>query len=129
MGPRAGLELREDVADVALDRLFREEEALADLAVHEAVADELEHFDLAGGRFLLRNLRPGGHRDHLGNRHPPGRDLLEAPRVLLVAGKDLGALCSVHCTGYRPPARGALARTGHMRTTRLRRRRSDSGSR
>ena len=37
---------------MALDRLLREEEPLADLAVHEAVGDQLEHLDLAGGRLL-----------------------------------------------------------------------------
>ncbi len=38
VGPGTGLELREQVAHVRLDRLLREEEALADLAVDEAVA-------------------------------------------------------------------------------------------
>ena len=36
-----------------LDRLLREEEALADLAVHEPVRDELQDLDLAHRRFLL----------------------------------------------------------------------------
>ena len=48
MRPGAGLQLCEQVADVRFDRLFREEEAFADLAVHETVADELQNLDLAG---------------------------------------------------------------------------------
>ncbi|WP_325115893.1 hypothetical protein [Gaiella sp.] len=36
-----------------LDRLLRQEELLADLAVHEAVRDELEHLDLTRRRLLL----------------------------------------------------------------------------
>ena len=46
VGPAAGLQLREQVAHVRLDRLLRKEEALADLAVDEAVSDELQHLDL-----------------------------------------------------------------------------------
>jgi len=40
------LKLREQVPDMRLDCLFREEETLSDLAVDETVRDELEHFDL-----------------------------------------------------------------------------------
>ena len=53
MGPRAGRELRQEMPDVALDRLLGEEEPLADLAVHEAVGDELEHLDLTRGEALM----------------------------------------------------------------------------
>ena len=40
------------MADVGLHGLLREEEALADLAVHEPVGDELQDLDLAGRRVL-----------------------------------------------------------------------------
>ena len=48
MGSAARLKLRQQVADVRLDRLLGEEEPLADL-VDEPVGDELEQLDLAGG--------------------------------------------------------------------------------
>src|SRR5260221_3646406 len=54
-GVRGGLrpapqaELREDVADVVLDGLATDEEAVGDLGVRETEAEELEHF-----RFALR---------------------------------------------------------------------------
>jgi len=41
VGSAARLELREQVPDVGLDGLLRQEETLADLAVHEPVGDEL----------------------------------------------------------------------------------------
>ena len=52
MGSAARLKLRQQVADVRLDRLLGEEEPLADLTVDETVRDELENLDLAGGRLL-----------------------------------------------------------------------------
>jgi len=48
VGSAARLKLREQVAHMRLDGLLREEEALADLAVHEPVGDELQNLDLAG---------------------------------------------------------------------------------
>ena len=48
MRARARLELREEVPDVGLDRLLREEQALADLPVHEAVCDEQDILDVTG---------------------------------------------------------------------------------
>jgi len=47
VGSASRLKLREQMPNVGLDGLFREEEALTDLTVHEAVRDELEHLDLA----------------------------------------------------------------------------------
>ena len=47
------LELRQQMANMRLDRLLGEEQALADLAVHEAVGDQLEHLDLTRRRLLL----------------------------------------------------------------------------
>ena len=46
VGSTSCLKLRQQVADVRLDRLFGQEESLADLAVHETVGDELENLDL-----------------------------------------------------------------------------------
>ena len=68
MGARARLELREEVPDVGLDRLLRKEQPLADLAVHEAVGDELEHLDLAHRRLLLELAKRALERDHLRRR-------------------------------------------------------------
>src|SRR3954454_19977086 len=44
--PRVGLELREDVPHVALDRLLRDEEPLRDVGVGHAVREELEDLPL-----------------------------------------------------------------------------------
>ena len=46
VGSTSRLKLREQVAHMRLDRLLREEEALADLTVHEPVGDELQNLDL-----------------------------------------------------------------------------------
>ena len=97
MGPAAGLELREQVPDMALDCLLREEETNADLTVDEAVGDQLQHFDLAGGQLLLQLLKGSLERNDLRHRGVPAcRNRLEASRVLPVAGQDLVALCGVH---------------------------------
>ena len=105
VGPGAGLQLREQMAHVRLDRLLREEEALADLAVDEAVSDELQHLDLAHRRLLLELAHRRGERDHLGGPvwRPPGSSRLEAATVIHVAGQDLFALSSVHGPGIGLP--------------------------
>jgi hypothetical protein len=95
----SGLELGEQVANVGLDRLLREEEALADLAVDETVGDELEHLDLAHGRLLLELARRRLERDHLGAlvAPVPARGyLVEATRVVQVPAKDVLALGRIH---------------------------------
>src|SRR3954451_11433548 len=103
----AGLELREEVADMALDRLLREEEPDADLAVHEAVRDQLQHLDLARGRLLLELLQRRRERDDLGhNGVAPGGDGLEPGHVLPVAGQDVVALSGVHEWAIGPLTRG-----------------------
>jgi len=84
---------------VRLDRLFREEEPNADLAVHEAVGDQLEHLDLPRRRLLLELLQRAGERDDLGAAAAPLRDSVEAPRMVDVTGQDLLALGSVHGSG------------------------------
>jgi hypothetical protein len=87
------------MADVRLDRLLREEEALADFAVHEPIGDELENLDLTGGRILSELPRRGrSERDHgaTASRAAPRRGGFEPPAVIAVAIQDLTALCSVH---------------------------------
>jgi hypothetical protein len=96
----AGLQLREQVADVRLDRLLREEEALADLAVDEAVTDQLEDLDLAVRRLLLELPQGSLERDDVGApataAAASGGDRLEATRVVQVPAKDLFPFRSVH---------------------------------
>ncbi len=97
MRTAACLQLGEEVPDMALHRLLRQEEAIADLAVHEPVGDELQDLDLAGGRILPAAL---GRRLE-GNHFRDGgitarRHRLEASGVLAVPGQNLVALCSVH---------------------------------
>ena len=59
MGSAARLKLRQQVADVRLDRLLGEKEALADLSVDQPVGDELEHLELAGGGLKLELTQRG----------------------------------------------------------------------
>ena len=101
MGAGARLELREQVADVGLDRLLRQEEPLTDLPVHKAVRDQLKYLDLAHRRLLLQLAERALERDDLGARGgaPAGGDLLEAARMIRVPVQDLLALCGVHAWG------------------------------
>jgi len=97
VGPRAGLQLRQQVAHVRLDRLLREEESHSDLAVHEAVGDQLEHLDLACGRLLLELLQGAGERDDLGALVAALlRNRVETAAVVHVTGQDLFPLGSIH---------------------------------
>ena len=85
--------------------LFGEKEPDADLAVDEAVGDELQDFDLARGGSLLGLGLARCDGDHLGGRRPTGRgDGFEALRVLAVAGQDCITLRRIHSTtiGGRP---------------------------
>ena len=90
------------MADVGLDGLFGEEEPLADLAVHEAVCDELQDLDLTRGR-ILSDLpcRWRSERDHgaAASRAAPRSGGFEPPAVIAVAIQDLTALSSVHVSG------------------------------
>jgi len=83
VGAGARLELRQDVADVRLDRLLREEELHADLAVDEAVAIS---WSTSTSRIVgsCSSSRSGLERDHIrtGTIPAPLSHLLEPCRVV-----------------------------------------------
>jgi len=83
---------------VALDRFLGQEQTVADLAVREALRDELEDFDLPRGREVLRLLPSGtaGKLDHVRRRIAARRDRLEAAGVLAIPGQDFLTLSCVH---------------------------------
>lgn len=103
VGSAARLKLREQVPYMAFHRLLREEEANADLAVHEAVGDELQYLDLARRGLLLQLLHRGLERQHLTGRVAASGDRFEAGRVLAVSGQDGIALRGVHGPGIDRP--------------------------
>ena len=99
VGSTARLQLRQEVADVRLHRLLRQEELLADLAVDEPVRDELQHFQLARGRLLLELAqRRSCERDHRAgaSRRAPSSSRLEPAAVVAIAVEDLLTLSGVH---------------------------------
>lgn len=72
---------------------------MADLAIDEAVRDELEDFDLARRRLLLELPEGALERDDLGLAlavRPPCGHLVEAARVADVTAQDLLPLGGVH---------------------------------
>ena len=90
------------MADVRLHGLFREEEALADLAVDETVRDELKHLDLARGRILADLTRRGwreGDDCPSPARATASRSRLKTSTVVAIPVQDLSALSSVHVPG------------------------------
>jgi hypothetical protein len=94
------LKLREEMADVRLDRFLREEQALPDLAVDETVRDQLEHLDLTGGGLLLELAEHGRwskRDDGTRPRRVPARSSrLESAAVVAVSVQDLLTLRGVH---------------------------------
>ena len=105
MGARPRLQLGQEVPHVALHRLFREEKAMADLAVDEALRDQLEDFDLTSGGLLLELPERSGKRDHLGVALAAlGGHLVEATGVTYVPGQDFLALCGVHARPIGAPS-------------------------
>ncbi len=98
MRTRASLELRQQMAHMRFHRLLRQEQPLADLAVHKPVRDELQHFDLPARRLLLELAKRALKRDHVrpAGTTTPRRDFLEAARVGQITAEDLLALSSVH---------------------------------
>ena len=82
-----------------LHRLLGQVEALSDLAVHEAVRHQLQHLDLARGRFLLQLAQDRRSERDYGSRSTGTaacRGRLEAPAVVPIAIEDLLAFGSVH---------------------------------
>src|ERR687887_332757 len=87
------------MAGVGLYCSLRQEEALADLAVHETVRDQLQDLDLARGRLLLELAQRARERDDLGLLpavRAPRRNLVEPARVPDVTAQDLLTLGGVH---------------------------------
>ncbi len=102
VGSASCLKLRQQMADVRLDGLLREEEPLADLAVHEPIRDELQNLDLPRGRILSElPRRRRSERDHgaAASRAAPRRGGFEPPAVIAVPVQDLSALSSIHVSG------------------------------
>ena len=68
------------MADVRFDRLLREEEAGADLAIDEAVRDQLQNLQLTAGRLLLYTKRRAKGNDlTTGRASATLSNFLEAP--------------------------------------------------
>jgi hypothetical protein len=101
VGARPRLQLGEQVSHVGFHRLFREEEAMADLPIDEALRNQVEDLDLTGCRLLFELLERRGEGDDLAGaaRGPPLGDGLEAPRMVHVSRQDLFTLGSVHEPG------------------------------
>ena len=94
----ARLELRKQVSDVLLHRFLRQEQLLADLAVHKPVGNELQNLDFPRRRRLLELAKRVLKRDHVGpaGATTPRRDFLEAARMRQVTAEDLLALSGIH---------------------------------
>ena len=84
------------MAHVALHRLLAQEQAVADLAVREAVADELKDLDLPRRRLLFELRERDGNRERAGVGAAARRDRLESLRMSAIAAEDLAALGCVH---------------------------------
>ncbi len=91
-----------------LDGFLGEEESLSDLAIDQAVRDELEDLDLARRRLLLELAKSGrrDERDHGPGplRVPARSSSLESTAVVAVSVQDLFTLRGVHA--MRIGARG-----------------------
>src|SRR5919109_3614420 len=85
------------MSHVRLHRFLAQEEAVADLAVDQALRDQLENLDLTSRGLLLELPEGSCEWDDLCIALVAlGRDLVKATRVADIAGQDLFALCSVH---------------------------------
>ena len=95
------------MADVALDRLLRQVEAVADLAVDKALRDKLEDFDLARRRQMLAFGGGGAGRelDQSGDRVAASRYRLKTTGVLPIPGQNFFTLGCVHVTDIDAPTR------------------------
>ena len=100
MGSRPGLELGEQVANVRLDRLLREEEAGTDFTVDETVGDELKNLKLPVRRLLLdAKRRTEGNDLAAGCAGSTLRDFIEPSRVVDITAQDFLSLRGVHGLG------------------------------
>ena len=90
---------------MALDRLLREVEAVADFAVHKTFRHELQNLDLTGRREMLRLRagRAGRKLHHVGGRGPASCHRLETTGMLAIPGQDLLALSCVHVVAIGAP--------------------------
>ena len=95
---RARLKLCQEMPYVRFHGFLRKEQPFADLAVHETVGDELQHFDLPARRLLLELAKRALERNHLrtAGTTTPRRNFLEAARVRQITAEDLLALSCVH---------------------------------
>jgi hypothetical protein len=96
------LKLRQQVANVRLHGLFREEEPFADLPIDETVCDKLEDLDLAC-RGILPDLTCGWRREWddraAASRAASRRSRFEATAVIAVPIQNLFPLSGVHESG------------------------------
>jgi hypothetical protein len=90
---------------MALDRLLREVEAVADLPVHKTFGHELQNFDLARRREVLRlwGGRTGGKLHEVRSRVASSRQRLKTAGVLAIAGQDFLTLSCVHVVAIGSP--------------------------
>src|SRR5207248_2339629 len=84
MGAGVRLELREDVADVALHRLLADEEPRGDVGVRHAVGEELEDLALALGEHVLALAREEVRHERRVDIALAARDLLDRAQERLV---------------------------------------------
>jgi len=89
------------MAHMRFHRFLRQEQPFADLAIDEAVGDELEHLDLTPRGLLLELAKRALERNHIGTpgTTTPRRDFLEAARVRQIPAEDLLTLSCVHAPG------------------------------
>ena len=92
VGSAARLQLREQVADVALHRLLAEEEPRSDLAVDQTVRDQLQHLDLPGRRLLPHLGNRRGERDDFAAGDAAAATVSKRPNAL---GSGSGSRCAV----------------------------------
>src|SRR5438128_2072381 len=62
--PRREPELPEDVGDVAIDGVLAENQPLRDVAIREALRDQLEHLELTRAQSAQRSLACAGREVH-----------------------------------------------------------------
>jgi hypothetical protein len=96
MRPRAGLESREEVADVHLDSLLREDETPTYLDIRKALCDQLKNLD-----FTLRQQRSGplpgfAIWNDLDVSLNARCEFVEPPYMICIPVQDLATCCRVH---------------------------------